>query len=253
MQTLNKDHLQHLCQFLDTMDIIHLGRAFPTRIPTLKPLFYTKVATKIDQLFREHFGKHYNMFVSIMEQTGTCVSGSFVLQMILLNREYTWDHSDIDFYTPNNGRPSWAKYIHESHNPYLFNDMENFFHYVHRWVGSFDGAYDNVDIDMVREYHTTHTTTQNTLSCIEQKFESFQVISLTNARNQGDVFNFIKNAFDFTMLMNIFYYDNRGHPNVMVNDLKSVLQKRIIFNNNVLTHTVERTLKYIKRGFTFPQ
>jgi hypothetical protein len=85
IQNWSKDHVQLIVAYLDPIDIVFLARACPRLARLLKGHLLPRLAQKIDRHFRQHFGiEYYDEFVAMMRRTETCVSGSFVLQMLLL-------------------------------------------------------------------------------------------------------------------------------------------------------------------------
>jgi hypothetical protein len=92
-----------------------------------------------------------------------------------------------------------------------------------------------------------------------KNFTKFEIVILKEATTRHDVLDFIKRTFDFNVLMNIFYYDEKG-PQVEIGDLGSILKMVVKFNPNAFisrtpdqepVRLFSRVKKYEERGFTF--
>jgi hypothetical protein len=256
IQNWSKDHVQLIVAYLDPIDIVFLARACPRLARLLKGHLLPRLAQKIDRHFRQHFGiEYYDEFVAMMRRTETCVSGSFVLQMLLLVEGKVWVGSDIDlFATKVDGKTE-----PEHHN--FFCEVQGY---------SLDRTFYShapKEIELVNSYRCTDLRATQRVrlilprphSFLMKNFTKFEIVTLKNATTRQDILDFIKGTFDFNVLMNIFYYDEKG-PQVEISDLSSILKMVIKFNPHAFisktpdqepVRLAERMKKYEERGFTF--
>lgn len=276
MNEIKKDVVYLIASKLDPLDIYKWAIAHKRIGKILKPIFYSTLINKIDQKLRSHFEKtkgitkksgvvpletdeetvhptigSYDEFVQAMISSQGVISGSFILQMI--NGEI-YKGSDIDIYTQQN------RSSHSDLKWMNVNDLEVLLWTNHEdhWVSS--GIYSDGKISLVREYSISgrepdpgECRTPRRVTSLSN-FSKFQVITLNISPKE-----FIMENFDFSILKNLFWYDENG-PHIEVTDLKGIMTKIVHFDKESYLGKVskglteklsERIKKYEERGFTF--
>ena len=193
-----------------------------------------------------------------MIETGSIITGSFILQKILGER---WDKTDIDIFVP-------AKLLYD----YELNEEVTFYNEKYKFGLEYTSLhkflYKNIDKMEVsfrrnREYrygaYQTHSQYKDELGenvilrvnryIIGGKW--FEVVEI-NEDSMKNHKEFIEDHSDFDICKNYFRYDKNGQIEFYIYDLKTILQKKAIFNYvNDFKKSLQRCKKYIARGFKF--
>lgn len=275
---LNGYALQHICKFLDPIDIINMCHVYPYQWKKLYYVFKASVINKIDNFFRDYFGPHYDTFREEMIQNKAVISGSFILQAILGEK---WENSDIDIYIPIKGLtlkttgPGNPKtpledffYFTTIHNcpnfqsgyatgpgteikyirDYTKMDSEVAKQFVNQQLLKKD---DNMDITTTDYLHKRHM-----LDIKEKKPKDkirLQTILVDIEPNFTAMKEYIYTNYDLDICRNIFYYGN-GNGNSQLNIMKAfqIIDKKTNFNfKPIVSVPLCRYKKYTDRGFTF--
>jgi hypothetical protein len=230
-------------------------------------LIEKNTANKIEKIFRELFKNFYDDFVLVFEKTECRISGSFPLQCLL---DEIWDNSDIDIYTfamrkkagwdnliddddddddddidmDKNGDPIIMKKQKEKSkdNP----NAQNIINFLEDKVGCkfenhLGGAYNNICVQKKGDHHTDIIT-----DVIDTKIDD-KMLQIISIKENNDIDKCIYD-FDFDICKNICGIKN-GKFFVKIYKIKDIFEKKFNFNYNGHLKTIQRTEKYIKRGF----
>lgn len=244
------DYVDIVAKFLSPMDIINVCEAYHLnwKRPVLHQRFKESVCRKIDDFFRDYFGERYSEFRSIMISSGTVVSGSFILQMILGE---TWKNSDIDMYLLAKGNEGSGTF-----HGIPTTKLEDFFYsdhngdlYVERPTPRYDAlfkerkkgkSYLEIGMQNIREYESRKP----------ELFNYFQVITFSG---EGEKIEFVKRMiqkhYDFSICKNGFYYDEDG-CHIWLTNIRAIVEKKEVFRQGYSYRaSLGRARKYIERGF----
>jgi hypothetical protein len=239
MENISKDLLQLLSLYLEPIEIAKLSQAhiwlgFGN---FLKQLFYKRLLSKIDNLFRRHFDStkrifkkllpydnrikthptdgSYEDFVRAMISSDGLISGSFLLQMITGEN---FKDSDIDIYMTSTKPVIWKEEFQNTKIDEL-SDIEVVLWSSHDSDCVESNRYNNSKICRIREYDIREVPMEN--------FQAFQTIHVSEVSSPQD---FITKCFDFSFLKNWFWYDKNGNPRIEISDFKSILTRSCTFD-----------------------
>ena len=177
-----------------------------------------------------------------MEDSGSVISGSFVLQCIL---NETWE-SDIDIYIPLSMCTCRCKclrckkHIKEAQQS---NDIASKLQkYLNR---SFKYKKENI-----QKYMCYKNAMQDILKIEHYRsLYNNQIIELIYVRTNVDIFTYIHNTFDFDICKNIYMIDSKIES-IDIKDMYDILDYRLIFNSERnIYKTLDRSRKYNSRGY----
>lgn len=233
---MNNDCLSIICRYLCPKDILNLLGVLGYKEKifnfNIKESYLSSCRNSIDNWFRNFFGENYEIFRREMIDSGSLISGSFVLQNIL---DENWNESDIDIFFCN-----LEKTPHEYPLCYFLFALENKYKVI-----------ESRDIDMSERlgaYSKSKYEIRRVLE-YEIKTKKFQCIHLNTDTISG-VSDFINN-FDFNFCKSVFYYDENG-PHLSVPFFEEVMLKKTkISSINESKSSTSRREKYTKRGFSF--
>lgn len=189
------------------------------------------IINEINHRLMNIFGNQLSDFKQCMKNTGSIISGSFILQCIL---KEDWN-SDIDIYVPMIGNTIYPPSGNKDETNFIKSDVDNFMYYQMNFKGRHDIYADlNSVIKYVRNYYK-----QNQI---------IQIIGIDIARH--DVSTFINDTFDFSICKNAYYFD--GKDNLVLSNLNNIYHKMLNFESkNAVQSSISRYYKYQKRGFVF--
>lgn len=185
------------------------------------------------------------IFKELLSKTGSCISGSFVLQSIL---QEDWENSDIDIYIP----------IHEN---FPINEFLCFFRSFRKYYSRVCGEnqymnYGNlIGIFGVIELKLRKISTLDEYVAVwefpnTKDYIKLQLIMVDIEKDKiekQNIFNYINFSFDLNILKNAYF----GDDTIKIGgDLSHILCKRdkITYTFNP-RNIVDRIRKYEKRGF----
>jgi hypothetical protein len=230
-------------------------------------LIEKNTANKIEKKFRELFGKFYDDFVYIFEKSECRISGSFVLQNLLgefwensdidifthsipkINFDYVYDWDDVNDWDDINEKPIKKKEKKEKNNKDINQCDEsksNIFDFLLYKLNcqikkSCSDKYNNIAIQKKGDFHTDAIIDVNDTNINNQKL---QLISIKKeVYLEKCIFD-----FDFDICKNICFVKN-GQFYVKIYKIREVFDKKFKFSYNNSFKTIQRTEKYIKRGF----
>ena len=231
--------LQHHLECKDIWNLCKVSEYEKTQ-RKLMNLLHNKCIDEIKKRLTEMFfndPKIAQEFLSILNETGAVISGSFLVQC-LLNENWK---SDVDIFVPiigneitytsnHNIKTKVDDFLFRVYHFYNYYAADRYSHHVSnkiRWIRDF------ADIDVKKDKKTNEAK------------HIFQVI-LVNVE-KDEICEFIRNSFDFDLVKNTF-----------IKHKLSVLNFEEIFSKNVRFKTgdrlglsIKRRVKYEKRGFTF--
>ncbi len=264
---LNGYAFQHICKFLDPIDIINMCHIYPYQWTKLYYVFKTSIIRKIDNFFKEYFDHQYAEFRKEMIKNRAILSGSFILQMILGEK---WEDSDIDIYIPIKGLNLKTT---ESGNPKT--ELEDFLYFTtYHACSNFQSGYETgpaTQIKYIREYTKMdpeliikfdgqdinntdylHERRMVDMRTIQKCNLRFQTILIDNDPDFNSMKKYIYHNFDLDICKNVFYYDTNGTCQLALSKASYIIDKKINFNfHPTVTIPLLRYTKYVDRGFTF--
>lgn len=172
-------------------------------------------AAKVAQHFSTLFGDYFSLFRQFMEETGSAITGSVLLQ-IIHNEKY--ENSDVDFVVPQEGMLKVEKFLK------------------------------SLELPFEKVLRTTYHAIDNK-GFIAQIYEAIFGPAGTKLQfivTRVSVDNHV-NSHDFTIVCNS-YQMRDGRDYLKIGDLPSVLNKVIVIHF-VQKSLSRRLLKYLSRGF----
>ena len=176
------------------------------------------VINNITNKLKELVNINYENLIKYMEKYNLSISGSFVLQCIL--NEY-WTNSDIDFYT-NYKDIDISIILNNKYNETVYNHNDEYPNFL--------------GIENIKNFYT------------QNKERYLQLIFLDENKN---IFDFVKDNFDFSICKNIYNITNGKH-NLYITNIYDIFNKQL--NCDLIGTSKklqQRKEKYEMRGFKF--
>ena len=219
---------EEIVKYLDPKDLYNIRYVSKNfcNIITFKMIKDT-IKNNIYQRLRRILGDHTDKFLELLTENSGVISGSFILQCIL---NETYSESDIDIYIPTPTNRSKSG-IYNSLENYIYNGtMKSKF-----ISGDNQYIYESDNISYIREYQY-----------IDLKIQIIYIFSQNNIENLWEP---IKNLFDFDIVKNI-YSENA----LKIYKLSEIMEKTTTFKKSWdLRSSIARYNKYSSRGFTFKE
>lgn len=237
MNTLFKENIQEIIKFLKPKDCYH----YTVTCKTYYNNFNIKqnVIDEINNRLLGIFGTKLNDFKSLLQRTGSFISGSFIIQCLL--DEY-WTNSDIDIYVP-----MLDNEVYYPSNMYMKTDVDNFMYYD---MG-FDGIYDGFELGAYRDKGTKiNDCLKYVRNYITNKNYKIQIIGLNIDKSLSEMKQFVNETFDFPICKNIYYNDVKEY--IVLNNVYHMVNKETVFQTGkIMSLTIKRYYKYKRNGFVF--
>ena len=222
---MNKDVIVEIGSYLNPLDKYNFLIALK-----FYDMIKQHIIHEINSRLMDVFGNQLANFKQCMKETGSMISGSFILQCILKEE---WKNSDIDIYVPMIGNTIYMpKAEQKGETIYMKSNVDNFMHYQMH----FDGHHDNYAIhDYIKYVRTYFNNTQH-----------IQIIGVDIEKDT--LLSFVNETFDFSICKNI--YDGKG--NLILSNLHDIYHKTLNFNSTrSSSSSIDRYYKYQNRGFVF--
>jgi hypothetical protein len=201
-----------IMDYINLTDIYNLKKLFSLKI--YDGYLDKKIVELIDYKLSLIFGDYYDLFKQFLDVTGSLISGSFIIQ-VLLNK--TYKNSDIDIYFPEEASNSLINFARLLGT--FINDRQTYSH-----------DFRNKILD-VNDLYLNGT--------------KLQFIKMANDK----IYDFIMDDFDIDICKNVFGVENEKmyakiyNLDMLMNKTGNMKTDGIIMKN------VDRYLKYTKRGF----
>lgn len=239
LNDIRSEILNHL-RFKDIYQLKYTNRYLSQKI-RLETYILRDIEAKLKPIFCDK----YNDFLTVLNETGSIISGSLILQALL--DEY-WPDADLDLFIPTQG----IKYIDAPGATTEITEVEEFifrsFNQPSSCRNSDHSAYrDSLsEITHVRNYgindHKDGTQTHYPVNCI-------QTVAV-NIR-PDEISRFKKDYSDFDICRN-WYGIKNGKAYCSITCLDQIMRKTTEFKfGKKISNTMKRHFKYCNRGFTF--
>ena len=228
----NRNLLSVICAYTNYRDLHALDRVYPEN--GLLTRFGDKtILAGINARLARIFGDTLPEFKKILRDTGSIISGSFVVQCIL---QEEWEGSDVDIYVGTETAPL----IDDVGTSHPITTVEDFLYTRHKYTQQYYAAnrYGTIlnDIQWIRNY--------------EANGQQLQVIQVS--KKASFLYDYIVDRYDFDICKAVYGVDHRGRDYVKIYALDEIIAKRTTFNYyNRLGESVGRCHKYRARGFHF--
>ena len=181
----------------------------------LSEIFHECMTRRVNDYLRKLLGQHFEQWKIFMAADHIVLSGSAIVQ-ILLDEE--WSGSDLDFFNPILGTKTkgCSKWGYCQFEDFVYSILQPYIHGQHEWPEGVPAMYTFKKIEKVHSYSLNK--------------KKIQVVSIKVKADYDEMNQFIKDSFDLSVLMNIFYYETDPDirqivPKLRLNDLNSIMNK----------------------------
>lgn len=230
-----EDLIYQVIKYLPLKDIYCLDKSTKISKPYLLQYISNRSINNIDIKLKNIFKDKYDIFNKLLIESGSIISGSFVLQNLL--NEY-WDESDIDIYVPYNN-----KLLDKNFKP--TSQLDKF---------------------LLENYKLENSLCSNSYYILIEKVETIknymvggkkiQIILVKNIQ-QNEFKDYINNNFDFDICKNFYGIRKDGNKFIDIYNFDQIFEKKTEFKYSTnlpktrITSSIVRYNKYIKRGIIF--
>ena len=163
-------------------------------IPEEEKLQYKKnIKSKLQKIFDDKF----LIFKKLLMESGSIISGSFLVQCIL---NVVWNNSDIDIYVSNDNYKMVIDFFEKNYKKIKSNNEIN---------------YNDKEIISTEKFIVNN--------------KSIEIIKLSSSNDK--IHDYIINKFDFSICKNEYYVDKKGKNKLYVYDIDGIKNKKLIIKN----------------------
>ena len=214
-----------ISQYLTYKEIILLYNSLYISKVILNKIFINRILSKLKSIF----SKYYNILIDLIKNNELCITGSFILQVIL---DTYYNASDIDFCCDKRYKGKCELFLNEL-------DINNQ-KYIKDYPGLSINA-QNLTESLINEVLTFHYLMKT------NPLKHTQKIQFIFLESETDINMKYINTFDINVVKNLLYYKD-GEFNLYINNLNDILYNYMTVN---LYHTsYDRIKKYMERNFT---
>lgn len=200
--------------------------------PKLEKLDHVKALQNALDLIEVYFGRNTDMLLTVLQNTGAIISGSFVLQCYL---NELWTNSDVDIFCPVQSK-------YELENTTIHIIFTQLFQAQFKVLSQPNGYYKGMSNRVFSVYDYTLPNGQK-----------IQVIYY-KPRYAESPFRYICDQFDFDFCKGAMGISSNGQSWIKNYSDESIINRTTVYSVTS-THSAEGTLKrkdkYVARGFTF--